>query len=176
MVEHLANDCQPSQELIFQMLRAFLYSPAELPTRGVAMATSPTRSVPAISRDELLQRAAALVPALKQRAQKAEDLRQMPPETVADLKASGLIDIATPERFGGNGHEIDLMFNVAMELGRGCGSTAWCYAVWDIHNWMLGHWPIEAQEEYFATGPDTLSSSSFAPNGRLEPVDGGFRL
>jgi 3-hydroxy-9,10-secoandrosta-1,3,5(10)-triene-9,17-dione monooxygenase len=129
-----------------------------------------------VSRDELLQRARALVPALRERAQQTEELRQMTPETVADLKASGLLDIATPERFGGNGHEIDLMFNVAMELGRGCGSTAWCYAVWDIHNWMVGHWPIEAQEDYFATGPDTLSSSSFGPMGRLEPVEGGFRM
>jgi 3-hydroxy-9,10-secoandrosta-1,3,5(10)-triene-9,17-dione monooxygenase len=63
-----------------------------------------------------------------------------------------------------------------MELGRGCGSTAWCYAVWDIHNWMVGHWPLSTQEEYFASGPDTLSSSSFATAGKLEPVEGGFRL
>jgi 3-hydroxy-9,10-secoandrosta-1,3,5(10)-triene-9,17-dione monooxygenase len=95
---------------------------------------------------------------------------------VQDLVASGLLRIATPARYGGSGHEIDLMFEVAMELGRGCGSTAWCYAVWSIHNWMLGHWPEQAQDEYFADGPDTLSSSSFAPKGRLEPVDGGYRL
>ena len=87
-----------------------------------------------------------------------------------------MLEIATPERYGGNGHEIDLMFEAAMEIGRGCGSAAWNYAVWDIHNWMVGHWPEQAQEDYFATGPNTLSSSSFAPNGRLEPVEGGFRL
>jgi 3-hydroxy-9,10-secoandrosta-1,3,5(10)-triene-9,17-dione monooxygenase len=33
-----------------------------------------------------------------------------------------------------------------MEPGRACGSTARCYAVWSIHNWMLGFWPEETQD------------------------------
>jgi 3-hydroxy-9,10-secoandrosta-1,3,5(10)-triene-9,17-dione monooxygenase len=61
-------------------------------------------------------------------------------------------------------------------VGQACGSTGWCYSVWSINNWMLGFWPEQAQDEYFATGPDTLSSSAFAPTGRLTPVDGGFKL
>jgi 3-hydroxy-9,10-secoandrosta-1,3,5(10)-triene-9,17-dione monooxygenase len=84
--------------------------------------------------------------------------------------------IATPARFGGNGYEFNAGFEVSMELGRACGSTAWCYSVWASHNWMVGQWPLSAQEEYFANGPDVLCSSSFAPQGRLDPVDGGYRL
>ena len=128
------------------------------------------------SREELLGRASDLVPVLKKRAAQTEAQRQIPPETVADLGEAGLFRVPNPERFGGYEHDIDLMFEVAMELGRGCGSTAWCYSVWSMHNWMLGFWPEEAQEEYFATGPNTLSSSSFRPAGNLVPVPGGFRL
>ena len=137
----------------------------------MAVADSPT-----VSADALLQRARELVPALKQRARACEDGGRIPDATVRDLKDAGLFQIATPARFGGNGHEIDLMFRVAMELGRGCGSSAWCYSVMSIHNWMAGHWPLAGQEDYFAGGPDTLSSSGFAPRGKLTPVDGGFRL
>ena len=90
---------------------------------------------PSISAEALLQRARDLVPVLKQRAGQAEKLRHIPEETVRDLTESGLFEIPTPAMFGGNGHEIDLMFRVAMELGRGCGSTAWCYSVMSIHNW-----------------------------------------
>jgi alkylation response protein AidB-like acyl-CoA dehydrogenase len=62
-------------------------------------------------------------------------------------------------------------------LGRGCGSTSWCYSVWASHNWIVGMYPMQAQEEYFASSPDVLSSSSFGPAGHyLEPADGGFRL
>ena len=131
---------------------------------------------PTVAAETLLQRAVELVPVLKSRARQAEELRHIPEETIRDLRDAGLFNIATPARFGGTGHEIDLMFQVAMELGRGCGSTAWCYSVLSIHNWMVGHWPLALQEEYFANGPDTLSSSSFAPIGRLTPVEGGFRL
>lgn len=124
----------------------------------------------------LRRRAAELVPVLEERAMRAESARRVPHETIEDLTKAGFFRTATPERFGGNGCDYHESFEVAMELGRGCGSTAWCYSVWASHNWMLGQWPLAAQEEYFADGPDTLSSSSFSPAGRLEPVDGGYRL
>ncbi len=124
-----------------------------------------------------LQRASTLVPVLKERAALAEQLRQVPPDSVQDLRSSGLICIANPDRFGGSGLEIDTAFAVASELGRGCGSTAWCYAIWTAHNWWLGHFPERCQEEYFATGPDTLLSAGLNPwNGTAERVSGGFRV
>nr|WP_322723429.1 acyl-CoA dehydrogenase family protein [Streptomyces spongiae] len=101
----------------------------------------------------------------------------MPSDSVRDLLASGLIRIGTPDRFGGVGLDIDTAFAVSWELGRGCGSTAWCYAVWTTHNWWLGHFPEQCQEEYFADGSDTLSSSALNPaNGTAERVSGGFRV
>ena len=130
----------------------------------------------AVSRDEILQRAQALLSALKARALETEKLRQIPPASVEELKASGLTRVANPARYGGYGNDADLYFEVAMELGRACGSTAWCYSVWSSHNWMIGHWPEEAQDEYFADGPDVLSSSAFAMLGKLQPVEGGYRL
>jgi 3-hydroxy-9,10-secoandrosta-1,3,5(10)-triene-9,17-dione monooxygenase len=130
----------------------------------------------AVSRTELLERASDLIPVLKSRAASVEAARQVPEQTAKDFIDSGLFRIATPERYGGHGHDIDLMFEVAMELGRGCGASGWCYSVWTIHNWMLGFWPLEAQDEYFANGPDTISSSSFAPSGQLTAVDGGYLL
>jgi 3-hydroxy-9,10-secoandrosta-1,3,5(10)-triene-9,17-dione monooxygenase len=129
-----------------------------------------------LSRNEILQRAQALLPGLKARAGETEALRQIPPATIEELKTSSLIRVGNPARYGGYGNEADLYFEVAMELGRACGSTAWCYSVWSSHNWMIGHWPEEAQDEYFAAGPDVLSSSAFATLGQLQPVDGGFRL
>jgi 3-hydroxy-9,10-secoandrosta-1,3,5(10)-triene-9,17-dione monooxygenase len=130
-----------------------------------------------VSREELLKRAGDLVPVLKERATEAEKLRQIPQATIDDLRALGLVRVGNPHRFGGyGGADMDLYFEIDMELGRACGSTAWCYSVWSSHNWMIGHWPLKAQEEYFAAGPDVLSSSAFAMLGRLQPVEGGFRL
>jgi len=60
---------------------------------------------------------------------------------------------------------------------RSCGSTAWCVSLWIVHNWWLGHFPALAQDEYFAGGPDTLSSTCLNPTGgKAVPVAGGFRV
>ncbi|MGH7388089.1 MAG: acyl-CoA dehydrogenase family protein [Candidatus Rokuibacteriota bacterium] len=128
-------------------------------------------------RAALLRRAAELVPVLKERAARTEQLRQILPATVRDLTASGLIRIGNPERYGGHGVEVDAAHEVGWELGRGCGSTAWCYSLWAVHNWWIGHFPARGQEDLFASGPDTLFSSGLNPaGGRVEPASGGFRL
>jgi 3-hydroxy-9,10-secoandrosta-1,3,5(10)-triene-9,17-dione monooxygenase len=117
------------------------------------------------------------VPVLKERAARTEQLRRVPPETVEDLIGSGLIRIGNPRRYGGHGLDLDVAHEVAWELGRGCGSTAWCYSLWAVHNWWLGHFPERAQDEFFATGPDTVFSSGLNPaNGKAEPAAGGFRV
>ncbi len=120
------------------------------------MATPVTKREP-VSRDEMLRRAAELVPVLRERAARAEQLRQIPPETVHDLRASELIRIGNPERYGGHGVEVDAAYDVGWELGRSCGSTGWCYSLWTIHNWWAGHFSKQAQDELFAGGTDTLS-------------------
>jgi 3-hydroxy-9,10-secoandrosta-1,3,5(10)-triene-9,17-dione monooxygenase len=129
------------------------------------------------TREDLIQRATSLVPKLRERAERTEQLRRLPDETIADLMDAGLFRIGNPDRFGGLGLDVDTSFDVTMELGRACGSTSWCYSVLTNHNWMLGHWPEQAQQEYFADSPDTLSSSSFDPGrSKVEVVSGGYRL
>src|SRR4051794_19093639 len=88
------------------------------------MTTTEPRTIASVA--EAIERARALLPAIRERARTAEDLRQMPPETVQDLKDSGLTRIPNPPRYGGYELDIDAMFQVGMELGRACGSTAWC--------------------------------------------------
>jgi 3-hydroxy-9,10-secoandrosta-1,3,5(10)-triene-9,17-dione monooxygenase len=117
------------------------------------------------------------VPVLKERAARTEQLRQIPPETVQDLVASGLMRLGNPPRYGGLDVDYDAAFEVGWELGRACGSTAWCYSLWTVHNWWVGHFPAPAQEEFFASGPDTRASSALNPTrGKAESVPGGVRV
>ena len=126
---------------------------------------------------ELLKRAAALTPVLKERASRAEELRRVPEETVSDLLATGLHRIGVPKRFGGLEVSYGVALDVAAELGRGCPSTSWCYGLWAAHAWLVGYWPLQAQQEVFGENPDALLSSSLNPGkSTCEPVDGGYRL
>ena len=132
---------------------------------------------PLLTPEELLQRAANMVPVLKERAARTEELRRVPGESVEDILSSGLYRIGIPKRFGGLDVAYGLIFEVGAELGRGCGSTAWCYSLWSAHAWLVGHWPLKAQEEVFGDGPDVLCSSSLNPGkARMKAIPGGFRL
>ena len=129
------------------------------------------------TREEMVRRAADLVPILRERAPDTEECRQPLPETVEDLKAAQLITAAQPQRYGGQNMDLDVVFDIAAELGRGCGSTSWCYSIWASHNWLVALFPEEAQEEYWADDPNTLSSTSFNPaRGKLEAAEGGYLL
>ena len=129
------------------------------------------------TREDVIERAKALMPTLRERAAHAEELRRVPEETVRDFIDAGILRVGVPLKYGGVPVEYDVMFDVGMELGRACAASAWCYSLWVVHNWLVGHFPAEAQDEYFATGPDTLCSSSFAGKGKLAtPVDGGYRV
>ena len=126
---------------------------------------------------ELRSRASDLVDVLKTRAPHTEALRRIPAESVSDLLAAGLYRIGVPVKFGGWDVDYSLALDVAVELGRGCPSTSWCYGLWTAHAWLVGYWPIPAQEEVFGQDPDALCSSSLnVGKSTCRPVAGGYRL
>ena len=127
--------------------------------------------------EALLRRESDLAPALNDRAAETEVLRRIPDETVQEILASGLYRIGVPQRFGGIDVDYGVMLEAGALLGSGCASTAWCYCLWAAHAWLVGHWPLEAQQEVFGNGPDILLSSSLNPGiSTFEQTTAGFRL
>src|SRR4029077_14473121 len=74
--------------------------------------------------EELLARAEALVPVLRERAPRAEQLRHLPDETIADLRESALFRMLQPARVGGSELPYRALFELTAVIGQGCGSTA----------------------------------------------------
>ena len=127
--------------------------------------------------EELMARAEALIPVLRERAPRAEELRRLPDETISDLHSSGLFRILQPARVGGSELPYRALFELTAVIGRGCGSTAWVLANLAAHHWLLGMWHPEAQNEIWGQSPDSLISSALAfARGRARRVEGGYRL
>ena len=95
---------------------------------------------------ELLARAEALIPVLRERAPRAEELRRLPDETIADLHQSGLFRVLQPKRVGGSELPFRALPELVAVIARGCGSTAWVLANLAAHHWLFGMWPKEAQD------------------------------
>src|ERR1700719_5378904 len=87
--------------------------------------------------DELLARAEALIPVLRDRAPRAEQLRRLPDETIADLHSSGLFRILQPTRVGGSELPYRALFELTAVIGQGCGSTAWVVGHLAAPHWVL---------------------------------------
>ncbi len=125
-------------------------------------------------RAEMLDRARAMVPALRERAHQAEQDRRMPDETHRAFVEAGFYRLFQPIRYGGHEMDLALMVDMCAELGRGCGSSTWLFSNIASHSWIAGmHYP-ETQEELWGENPEALIASSFpAPGASATAVDGG---
>jgi 3-hydroxy-9,10-secoandrosta-1,3,5(10)-triene-9,17-dione monooxygenase len=125
---------------------------------------------------ELLRRARALVPVLRERAEACEALRQVLPETVEDFRAAGFYKVLQPAAYGGYELHPMTMYRIVMEVAKGCPSSAWCLSIIAIHNWEMALLDPRAAQDVWGERPETRISSSYAPFGKVVPVEGGYRV
>ncbi|MGE0304418.1 MAG: acyl-CoA dehydrogenase family protein [Acidimicrobiia bacterium] len=126
---------------------------------------------------ELVERARALAPRLRERAEQAERDRTVPSESIAEILSAGLGGrMLTPARFGGDELTLDAQYEVAVELGRGCASTAWVATLLPHGCHMVGMFPEAGQQAVWADGPDPLIAASLPPAAKVERVNGGYRI
>jgi len=129
------------------------------------------------SADELLARARALAPRLRERAVRAERDRNIPQESVDEFIDAGFIHTLQPKRWGGYEHDHEVAFNIAIELGKStCGSSAWCLNYLADHACMLALFPEEAQHDVWSTNRAARIATSAAPTGKVTAAPGGYRL
>ena len=94
----------------------------------------------------MVARAKALIPELRDRASKTEELRRLPPETERDLHDAGLFRIVQPKRVGGAELDYVALVDCADALGQADASVAWNFANLASHHWMLGMFDRQAQD------------------------------
>ncbi|MCA9510124.1 MAG: acyl-CoA dehydrogenase family protein [Myxococcota bacterium] len=124
----------------------------------------------------LVDTARALAPTLRERARRTEQEREVPAATIKELREAGLFRALQPKRYGGHELPPTAFYDAAIELGAACGSTGWVYGVVGVHAWQLALFPAETQDEVWGEDTAVLASSSYAPTGIVEPVDGGYRI
>jgi 3-hydroxy-9,10-secoandrosta-1,3,5(10)-triene-9,17-dione monooxygenase len=126
--------------------------------------------------EQYRQHVQELLPALRERAAECEALRRVPDETIKDFEARGLMRALQPRHWGG--FELDpwTFYEAVMDVAGACGSSGWVLGVLGVHNWQLGLFPEQAQRDVWGSNTSTLISSSYAPTGKVERVEGGFRL
>ena len=87
--------------------------------------------------EQVIANARRLVPTLRERAIQTDRDRRVPDASFDALQQSGLLHILKPARYGGFELGLFEYVSIGMELGRGCGSTAWIFSLLCEHCWFI---------------------------------------
>jgi resorcinol 4-hydroxylase (FADH2) len=129
-----------------------------------------------VAMEELIRRARELIPTLRARARSVEEARRVSADTTRLLREAELFRLMQPARFGGFEYGFTELIDIVFEIGRGCGSTAWCYGLGAVHQWLLATFPLQAQHDVWDSDPDTLLCGSYAPATNALRTGRGFEI
>ena len=127
-----------------------------------------------ITPTDLIARAEALVPVLRIRAQKAEELRRCPDETIEDFVSTGLLRVCQPMIYGGYEMGYDVLCTIIQTLARGCTSQAWTFMVLADNPLKLATFSKEAQDEVWGKDDTQRIGVAVSAVGRAKRVTGGI--
>ncbi|MEV6905834.1 acyl-CoA dehydrogenase family protein [Amycolatopsis sp. NPDC051071] len=127
------------------------------------------------TREELVERAAKVVPLLRERSLWIDEHGTMPDEVIEALEETDIFRMQVPVEYGGFESDARTLVDVHAELAKGNTSAAFCVAVYSLQNWMTALWPDEVLAEVFAR-PNVRVCGGGAPTGTATRVPGGYRV
>jgi alkylation response protein AidB-like acyl-CoA dehydrogenase len=130
--------------------------------------------VPAVT--ELLRRAEQIGAIARERAVETEKARQVSADLVDRMREAALFRIMQPRRYGGFEYGYDVFVEAVAAVASGDGSTGWVYSLGAVHQWLIGCYPVEAQDEVWGDNRDAIAAVSYAPTGKAVGEGGGYRL
>ncbi len=131
----------------------------------------------AIDEAEMIRRAHALGPTLRQRRPQALHDRRLSDQTITDLVSGGFFKILQPARLGGLELPYGSQVAISAALAEYCGAASWLCTVVATHHWMLGKFEPAAQDDVWGKNTDTIACSAFGfSEANVKPVDGGYQV
>uniref|UniRef100_UPI00333E994E p-hydroxyphenylacetate 3-hydroxylase oxygenase component n=1 Tax=Castellaniella defragrans TaxID=75697 RepID=UPI00333E994E len=121
----------------------------------------------------MLARIQSILPEIAARAAQAERARMVPAESIALLKGTGLHRAFQPKAYGGLELSLPEFAQCVVALAGACAGTTWAFSLLCTHSHQLAMFSRQTQDEIWGANPDATASSSIAPLGRIEEVEGG---
>ena len=124
---------------------------------------------------ELVARARALQPLLREHAAETEADRRVADECIAALGEAGLFEVSVPRRYGGHEATLRTMLDVSAAVAEGDGSAGWVVALVNVCNWLAALFSAQAQDEVFGS-PEPRVTGVLTPSATTRKVDGGWQV
>lgn len=123
---------------------------------------------------EMLEKVENILPRIAELAEQAEKDRMVPKESIDLLKSIKLHRAFQPHKYGGLEMSFSEFENCISAIATACPNTAWAFALLAQHAHMIAMYPEETQDEVWGENIDAVASSSIAPFGQIEKVEGGY--
>lgn len=121
----------------------------------------------------LLEDLRSILPTIAANAMRAEQDRSVPAENITLLKSIGMHRAFLPKHYGGMEITLPQFAECIAQLAGACASTAWAMSLLCTHRHQMAMFSPKLQQEVWGSDPDATASSSIAPFGRTEEVEGG---
>jgi alkylation response protein AidB-like acyl-CoA dehydrogenase len=129
-----------------------------------------------LDRTRLTDAVRELAPELSRRAAEIEAARELPADLLDRLRAAGCFRMFVPPSHGGYGADPRTGLAVLEALARADGSTGWTVMIGAETPHLLAMLPRDRFDTLYTQGPDVVVAGGFAPQGRAELADGGYRV
>jgi alkylation response protein AidB-like acyl-CoA dehydrogenase len=124
---------------------------------------------------DLLAAVAAAEPVVRANADRAEQERTLPRETVDALIDTGIMRAFVPEAYGGACYDPPTVLEALMRLGAADGSAGWCAMIAATTSTIAATLDPDAARMVYGD-PRSVSGGAFAPQGRATATDGGYEV
>lgn len=131
---------------------------------------------PAVNGMSMLEKIQQILPQIAQNAETAEQLRRVPDENIKLLKEINFHRAFQPKVYGGLEMSLPDFANCIVTLAGACAGTAWAFSLLCTHSHQIAMFSKQLQDEIWLKDPNATASSSIAPFGKVEEVDGGIIL
>jgi indole-3-acetate monooxygenase len=125
--------------------------------------------------EEILARARALAPHLRERSEEIERERRLPADVVELLRRTGVFRMGFSRRWGGPELTSMEQVEVVEALAYGDPSAGWCGMI-GMDTGLYASFLDEAVAREMFTSLDMVTAGLLFPTGRAERVPGGYRL
>ena len=105
---------------------------------------------PNLTADEVLRRAEAMRPLLRERQAACEANGQVSEDTNTRFIEAGFYRILQPRCFGGYEFDLPTFLKVMIAISRGCSDSGWVLALTAGHAFLIASYPEAGQREAFA--------------------------
>src|SRR5690349_17159921 len=145
------------------------------PVRHLTLVSVIPLPEPDLTPQTLIERARALIPAVRAQQEEAERLGHHTAELGRQFTEAGFYRILQPRQFGGYAFGLPTFWRVMLAISSGDPGTGWALTLGAHHVLTIGAWFSEAgQHDIFGSSGEFAAPHRALPSGTAEPAGGGY--